>query len=327
MAKIIISMALSVFSRRFIVSSRVALFSPRVSLFFQSNKRACRSFIRTALSVAHIAEYVVNEWIYHEYTAALHTLIESGQLEEVRTALSFGANVNYLNKEGFAPLHSAIKYGSVEIVQLLIDYGAVTNISDEKGNTPLHEAASRSLTLVDILIQSGADDCVYNRDNETPLEWATKEGRIEIVERLIQARRHSKQNEWKRSVRRSLAIAINIGREDILHLFLERGAELNVTQIHDRFWMYMEPFLNQAIRLGRLDCVRLLIQYGADVNEVDRRFHFCSHSLALNCHTPLELAIQKKDLISSKYWSKMEQNLLVRLRGDSKKITKITLNN
>ena len=93
--------------------------------------------------------------------------IDCGSLESVRWIISKGANLRFVDGEGYSPLHSCIdrefsdKY---EIMQLLIDNGADVNIGAELGTmalnswSPLHMAAARNdLQAIKILLDNGAD--------------------------------------------------------------------------------------------------------------------------------------------------------------------------
>jgi len=50
-------------------------------------------------------------------------------------------------------------------------FGAKINAKDEKGNTPLHYAVhGASLSIAELLLQSGADRSIKNREGRTPMD-------------------------------------------------------------------------------------------------------------------------------------------------------------
>ena len=67
------------------------------------------------------------------------TAVKHGETHKVRRYLSFFANPNYINEDGFTPLTIASKEGHTEVVKLLLSKGA--NLQETyKGHTPLQLA-------------------------------------------------------------------------------------------------------------------------------------------------------------------------------------------
>lgn len=89
---------------------------------------------------------------------------------------------------GTTPLHwvngtSAKKQDS--IIQLLIEHGADPNALDDTGSTPLHWAAfGGQMQTVKLLLQAGADPSIKNSNFETPLDSALARGHSEIADLL-----------------------------------------------------------------------------------------------------------------------------------------------
>ena len=77
-------------------------------------------------------------------------------------------NIDILNDRGFTPLHIASRASLQDNVLLLLEYGADPNIRGHNGSTPLHRAVKAS--IVQILIQHGADDCVTTNKKKTALD-------------------------------------------------------------------------------------------------------------------------------------------------------------
>jgi ankyrin repeat protein len=131
----------------------------------------------------------------------------SGDLEEVKSQIQHGSDVNLKGPGGFNALNAAARNGHLEVVQYLVEHGANIDQSDnhlhktallaasfqrhfdivkylvEKGAnvnaqsingfTPLHDAAYvGNFPIVQFLVEHGADVRIRNEHNQTPLETA-----------------------------------------------------------------------------------------------------------------------------------------------------------
>ena len=79
-------------------------------------------------------------------------------------------NIDIRNDRGFTPLHIASRASLEDNVLLLLERGADPNARSHNGTTPLHRAVKAS--IVQILIQHGADDCVRRKKEEDKEETA-----------------------------------------------------------------------------------------------------------------------------------------------------------
>ena len=81
---------------------------------------------------------------------------DKGHLEQVKTLLKKGTDVNAKDQSGQTALMAAAGRGHLEMVKLLIDKRADVNAGDENGRTALMEAAmSGKLQIVEILNDKG----------------------------------------------------------------------------------------------------------------------------------------------------------------------------
>lgn len=106
----------------------------------------------------------------HNGETALMLLSVLGETPRVRQLLDRGARVNKL---GGAPLHYAAARGRVDIAQLLIRRQAIINAPAPDGTTPLMMAAlSKNETMVQLLLDAGADPITQNLSNLNAADWA-----------------------------------------------------------------------------------------------------------------------------------------------------------
>ena len=146
------------------------------------------------------------------------------------------------------PLHNAASYGHVDITRLLIDAGCDLNAQDAYLFTPLHEAClKRKYAICRLLVRSGANVSLKNRDGRSPLELARhlndaelvdilrgdaafldacKQGDLRRVRKLIDAcnvNSHDAQNNRRHSTPLHLAAGYN--HLKVAELLLEYGAD------------------------------------------------------------------------------------------------------
>ncbi len=125
----------------------------------------------------------------------IHEAAQNGDLELVRSLISEGADVNYLDELGKAPLHYAAESEHLEIVRALLQNGAEVDAHDssQAGNTALREVASNcSYQMAELLIKHGADPTIPGWMQITALHKAQERKKpegIKVYELLAKAAR------------------------------------------------------------------------------------------------------------------------------------------
>lgn len=99
--------------------------------------------------------------------------VKNGDLEEVKSFIAQGIDVNKIEVAGRKPIHCAADCGQHEVLEYLIHAGAEINVPDVHGFTPLlsaiHEGHSECVKL---LVAKGADITAKCPDGKTLLEVA-----------------------------------------------------------------------------------------------------------------------------------------------------------
>jgi len=212
---------------------------------------------------------------------ALHSAAEKGNIEEAKSLIKEGIDVNAKDQDGLTPLHYATWEGHLKIVRLLIENGADINAKNKWGNTPLHYAIKRRhLKIVRLLIENGADINAWNEWGETPLDIAiirclnnqfqTKEY-IDIAKLLIE----NNANADGKKLEDLLFGAFIAGKIDLAKLLIEKDKD-------KFFWLKLSYLLFRSIKEDKIDLAKLLIEKGVTSDYEDD-----------NGNTTLSYAIKK----------------------------------
>lgn len=121
----------------------------------------------------------------HKYTG-----YDWGSLDDVKTLIARGADVNATDNDGFTPLHLAAMNGYADKARYLLEHGASLQALTKQKTTPLHLAAERrrfDAGLLDLLSGPPNARNVNPRDAEgrTPLYRAVDADNAESVKWLI----------------------------------------------------------------------------------------------------------------------------------------------
>jgi ankyrin repeat protein len=103
------------------------------------------------------------KWALHDNAAVVNCLLETGQV-----------NVLMVDSRGYSPLHMACLRGNLEMVQMLHTHTPIDFQSGIDGSTPLQLACqSNSASVVEFLLQSGANPELRDWSNESPADMTS----------------------------------------------------------------------------------------------------------------------------------------------------------
>ncbi|MFW5891011.1 MAG: ankyrin repeat domain-containing protein, partial [bacterium] len=216
----------------------------------------------------------------------------------LKLLLENGADLNYKHKKnGNTALHYAVAKQNYLLVLKLIDYGADVNIKNKSGLTPLgnslntlvreyNENDAASKTLLNLLI-SGADLDFTINNNMSPLDYAIKYDKFELVQVLINSGVNINQKNVANLDFTPLTYALRTNKEGYLIYYLnENGADLFYKNQASQTALMIASKYNNHV-----DVIQYLLMEGLNVNAKDNAGQ-----------TPLFYAIEndlsnKKDII------------------------------
>lgn len=158
----------------------------------------------------------------------LQNAIKAGQLDDVRTIVSAGTDVNMQMSDGVTPLHMAVINNQENIAAVLIQAGAKVNATDTTTlATPLHLAALYGREeLAKMLIQKGANVNASMRFGITPLLVAAQFGQPQIVQLLLDKKANINVADQEGFT--ALHFAAQNGDEVLAKMLIENGANINL---------------------------------------------------------------------------------------------------
>ena len=231
--------------------------------------------------------------------------IESGRSLIVDLLLTNGANANKPNKRGWTPLVIAALDDRTGLVKALLRHGADADHLDGKKQTVLHILA-RDWTgrwgdeTLESLLLSNVDLTRQDELGRTSLHWASANGKVSLVEKLL--KRHGEGiggpivrkrirelvNAQDDRHRTPLHLAASNGQAEVVRVLLKHSADANARA--DGGWT---PLHNACEDTGSQAVVELLLhssEHRPDIN----------YTLQ-NGSTPLHVAAEAGNLLVVKY--------------------------
>jgi ankyrin repeat protein len=238
----------------------------------------------------------------------------NGSAAMIGVLLDAGADANAPDPAGDTPLMNAARVGRLDAVTLLLDRGATINATDETYQQTALMVAVREKhpEVVKLLITRGASVNAKTRTGRTPpwvlpnsvpgfghgigivrgglpargsrapipggmtpLLYAARDGRLDIVGMLLDAGADINQRDANDIP--PLITAITNNHPDVARLLIDRGADIKAVDWYGRtpLWAAVETrnmdvdnatFVNSIDRTPYLELIEVLLQRGADPN-------------------------------------------------------------
>jgi ankyrin repeat protein len=228
---------------------------------------------------------------------------EYGGNDLVRLLLNAGANATARNKSGWTPLYYALsryKYhhsnspDCTDIIHTLLKADPRSDLKDNKGRTLLSIAAGNGFKKpVEILLAAGARANSRDQNGRSPLSWAASfygntPDVTQLMELLLGADPQPHNADY--NGRTPLSWAAEVGYENSVRIFLERGALAETTDKDGR-----TPLSRAASGRYKDSLFYLLGHADVNVNSRDN-----------NGHTPLYWAVTQTEDSSSRVSSLLQ---------------------
>lgn len=236
-------------------------------------------------------------------------------LDELRTALSSGMDVDSPKADGTTLLMEAIYYREADKARLLIENGADVNAENRYGMTPMFLAARAGMADIGILLLSaGVNPGATTAEGETLLMSAAKAGSARLVralltddlDRMMVGVDPNLTESWRGQT--ALMWAAAEGHADVIQVLIDGGAEINKLSAYQKF---IEPdpdkrqggfvyprlpkgrlsAMHFAARDGQLAAVQALIYNGADLDIGDEEGTTPAMLAILNGHYEIAAAL------------------------------------
>ena len=223
-------------------------------------------------------------------TKELFEAIYSNKIENVKRALSEGAEINGTSEEygGFTPLMATAGAWNMDILNFLLDQGADVKAKTPAGDTILSIMIGQGFSfgprineqyhnLIRKIISKGVDVDSYNQNGDNnPLLISMSSADVETVDMLIEAGAnlniivHKDNPDVPLNRAISQLVRMRPDAEYIIDKMIAKGANVNPKAENLR----SSP-LSSAVAEGREDIFNKLVKHGADIN------HPCSTTTPL----------------------------------------------
>lgn len=192
------------------------------------------------------------------YTAIMYAL-ENDNLDMIKIILKYKPDLGLVNAEGNMPLMIA---NSPEAVNMLVEAGARIDKFNEKRNNPLLNAArKKDIKTIEALLKNGAKTEIRNSRNQTPLLLAIMDKRVDAAKILI---KHSFIDNRDKEGNTALMYATD---EDIIIALLEQGTDMKMK--NNKGVVIGEESFMLCIEMGYKKAIEKFIEKGKSVNFKD----------------------------------------------------------
>jgi ankyrin repeat protein len=210
----------------------------------------------------------------HLRQTPLHYACKHGQVEAVKFLLAQGAKPNVTNSQGWTALNIACGSGKAECAHAMLAGGANPNIPSQCNLFPIHRSSTRGdEAVIGALLKSGAEPSPCEDVlSETPLHFASREGHLSSVRRLLGAT--GELNQPNKHMEMPILCAASRGHESVVLALISLGAVVDVPDTKHGLVV-----IHYVAKFGMLLALSQLLRQNASVDVQD-----------LDGNTPLALA-------------------------------------
>ena len=125
-----------------------------------------------------------------EKNKALLRYVRNEDVDNIRSALKQGANVNYATPQGYTPLYESAGIGNKQIISMLLDAGAEIDVPGDEYNGPplIWAAAKGDVNSIKLLLEKGGNINIKHEKNgsgNTPLHVASSNTKDDAILFLV----------------------------------------------------------------------------------------------------------------------------------------------
>ena len=211
-------------------------------------------------------------------TTPLHRAAQRSDFGTAERLVRAGANVNAANRYGVTPLSLACVNGDAPMIEMLLKAGADANSTLPEGETALMTAANTgNVAALKALLGHGANvNATEGTRGQTALMWAVNRGHAAAAQALIDA--GADINARSKGKFSPMIFAVRGGRIDIVRLLLAKGVQANDVIAGPAFSAGVQgattdstSLVGLAILNAQYNIAQLLLESGADPNPSDSR--------------------------------------------------------
>uniref|UniRef100_A0A672PCI4 Ankyrin repeat and death domain-containing protein 1A-like n=1 Tax=Sinocyclocheilus grahami TaxID=75366 RepID=A0A672PCI4_SINGR len=206
---------------------------------------------------------------------ALQWAAGAGSEQAVRLLLDHDMEVDDLDGFGMNPLLLAAWFGHLSILKILVSTGAKLSCENKDDLNLLHCVAQRGHISILEYVMEDLENVQLNKvdkSGKTAFHLAAEHGHLEVEEFLIgMGCAHDLKDKEENT---ALHLAAKQGHSDVLQKIMETGESIDEKNIDGLTALHL------AAEGGHYECIRLLLEAGCNVNELTHSNRSALHLVA-----------------------------------------------
>lgn len=171
-----------------LLQMKVADFHRKQMLIYESQRRQ-----QWRIDIAPHDAAMLKTFSHHHRSEHLRHALDAKDMDRVCVVIESGADPRTELRSGLFPMMAAVLKRSIPVIQRLLAAGADVNHGNSKGMTALMWAVKRNdYAMVDALLEEGADVEVEGCSGWTAMSIASRHGRRDIAQFLVETLRADK---------------------------------------------------------------------------------------------------------------------------------------